>query len=181
MNLFRSNIPRIYVTLTLLMSFALHFMQPASESAKHSAFTSWLGTHLISDDDANVRKQLKELGNSTDELEAIIRKASELVTTNAEDFELDFQKSDKNEIFKLLLTEWNSYMDSQQGMAKGVVITSLKSNAIQQGEGKTLFKTTFPDVNSHKVCTSSSTLFQKALAANTVTEPLPFGIAIGAP
>ena len=72
-------------------------------------------------------------------------------------------------------------MDSQQGMAKGVVITSLKSNAIQQNDGKTLFKTTFPDVNSHKVYLSNSIRFQKALSVSSTTEPLAFGIAIGAP
>ncbi|MFA5669678.1 MAG: hypothetical protein WC967_10550 [Balneolaceae bacterium] len=181
MNLFRSHIPKISVTLALLFSLLLHFVQPVNESAKHSAFTTWLGTHLKNHDDASVLKKLQELGNSSDELESVIRNASAFVTSNAEDFELDFQKSDQNEIFRLLLTEWISFMDSQQGMAKSVIVTTAKANGIQQNDSKTLTKSALFNLHALQTPTTHSTLLQNKLAVTTTPSPLSFGIVIGAP
>lgn len=181
MNLFRSHIPKVCITLALFFSLLLHFVQPVNDSAKHSAFTTWLGTHLKNHNDTSVLKKLQELGNSSGELESVIRNASVFVTTNAEDFELNFQKSDQNEIFRLLLTEWISFMDSQQGMAKGVIVTSAKANAIQKNDSKTL--TEFALLNLHTLQTTShhSTLLQKQVVIATTPSPLSFGIVIGAP
>lgn len=138
MNLFRSHIPRLYLTLTLLVSLAAHYLQPVNKPAKYTAFTTWLSTHLKNNQNESVRHQIRELGNTAGALESVIRNASVFIETNADDFELRFSKTNSDEIFRHLLSEWISYLDSQQGMAKGVIVTSPKPVTLLQNDSPVL-------------------------------------------
>ncbi len=177
---FRTHIITTPGVLTLMLGFILHFAQPVQKSDRQNAFTSWLDGHLKSDDSNDVREQLRELGGEEEALEELIRKASEVVALHTEHFELPFSSSDKDQVFDLLITEWNAYQNSSTGMSKAVMPETSKSSAVQL-DGKTLSKATAasaPDCSASGLPVLNS--WDAMIPPNTLL-PLQSGIAINAP
>jgi hypothetical protein len=161
----------------------LYFMKPVSEQANHDAFTSWLQSNLKTGNNASVSNQIKNLHSENDELESIIRQASALVKAHSDDFELpvDAQSKDENEVFQLLLKEWNAYQSSS-GMGKAVIVKQAKPHSVLPIDGLAFAgnniqnqKTFSPLTLSGSAATPAAESFDFNIA------PLSGGTAIGAP
>ena len=182
--MFRLHITRVYGFFLILLGIGLSIANISEQKAHHAAFTSWLGSHL-KNDESEAHKKLDKLSNNQSELEEVIRKASEVVTSHADDFKLPVGSEDKTSeelVFHLLLTQWNQFQNTEAGMSKAVFIETVKPQTILPNDGKfsnssgiTLRNQTPKSdlVQSKKIefSPNSSYLFS----------PLESGIAIGAP
>lgn len=163
---------------------ALYFVKPVSDNAKHDAFTSWLKSNLKSSGNTAVVDELMKLSSSQEELESVIRRASHLVKTHADDFQLpvDARSEDENKVFQILLQEWNAYQNSSSGMGKAVFIKQVKPNSALPVDGYTLFAR--PPA-THQSSAIGLGEYNTELLASAYTHyqlsPLSGGIAIGAP
>jgi len=179
--IFRTHIAKIYSFTVILLGFALHLSEPIQESNTHSEFTSWLDAKVKTEENAEIRKLITDLANDADELESVIRKASEIVSENSEDFELPFGESETSDVFDVIIDEWNAYQNSSAGMGKAVIIETAKSNAVQQNEA--------PNLNKASKSVSASCMNNlvtieagwNTFSQNTSSLPFISGVAINAP
>lgn len=184
MNFFRTHIARLVNVGILLAGLLFYFMKPVSDNAEHDAFASWLQSNLKSSTNTNVVDQIRGLSDKDGKLESVIRQASALVKAHADDFELpvDTHTKNENEVFQLLLTEWNNYQNSSTGMGKAVIIKQAQPNSVLPVDGfsfgnKSLtsqHSTIFADasVTGEQVTTTPSSFY---------IAPLSGGTAINAP
>ena len=116
---------------------AFHLLSPIQEKETQNAFTSWLDSQLLSDD-ADVRTELEELSNENDAFDSVIRKASKLVKAHSDDFKLPIteEESSEDQVYHLLLSQWNAFQNSGNGMSKAVFIEQGKSQVALPIDGK---------------------------------------------
>ena len=111
----------------------------------------------------------------------MIRKASEIVSKNSEDFELPFGESDDSDILEVIIDEWKAYQSSSSGMGKAVIIENIKPNAISQKEAGSLKKV----ANSISESWMNNLVTIEAgwdtFSQNTSYTPFLSGVAINAP
>src|SRR5690606_2760426 len=72
------------------------------------------------------------------ELDVVIRKASELIHNHADDFEIPGSErtdSSTEEVYQLLITEWNNYQNTGSGMGNAVFFENLKPQTILPTDG----------------------------------------------
>lgn len=185
MNLFRSHIARISSFLLLMMGMVLHFAKPIEDKAGQDAFTFWLESHLKTQND-KILNQIEALSNDTEELEFVIRKASELVLNHSEDFELpvseNSNESSEEDLYHILLTEWNNYQNSSSGMGKAVFIQNIKPQTILPTDAQ-FFSSALTKKLSHYDVDHVTDLNSHELASSAtyILSPLKSGTAIGAP
>lgn len=181
MKIFRTHITKTYSLVVILLGFALHFVAPIQESKTHSEFTSWLDAKVKSEENAEIRKLISDLADDADELDSVIRKASEIVSKNSEDFELPFGKSDDSDVLEVIIDEWKAYQSSSNGMGKAVVIENIKPNAVSQKEVASLKK----GANSISESCMNNLVNVEAgwdtFSQNTSSIPFESGVAINAP
>lgn len=184
--MFRSHIARITGFLMLMIGMVLHYAKPADNKNDYTAFTSWLESHLKTQDH-NVLDELEALSSDNGELETVIRKASELVHTHSDDFKLPVSESDEEgtseeDVYQLLLTQWNNYQNSGSGMGKAVFIQNIKPQTILPTDGhqfsSVLTKRTLhydvdkvSDFDDHELTSGNA----------SILSPHKSGTAIGAP
>ncbi|HET8864296.1 MAG TPA: hypothetical protein VFM80_01280 [Gracilimonas sp.] len=137
MKFFRTHIARSFNVGILLAGLVFYFMKPVSDSAENDAFAVWLQSNLKSSSSTIVVDQIRGLSAADGKLESVIREASALVKANADDFELpvNSQSQDENEVFQLLLKEWNAYQSSSSGMGKAVLIKQAQPNSVLPVDG----------------------------------------------
>jgi len=179
--IFRTHITKTYSLVVILLGFALHFVAPIQESKTHSEFTSWLDAKVKSEENAEIRKLISNLADDADELDSVIRKASEIVSKNSEDFELPFGKSDDSNVLEVIIDEWNAYQSSSNGMGKAVVVENVKPNAVSQKEVASLKKTSNSVSES---CMNNLVNIEAGwniFSQNTSSIPFESGVAINAP
>lgn len=182
MSFFRSHILKTITTFVLLAGIVLYYAKPNHSNAKYSVFTSWLSSYLKdNDNETDILDKINELSTVEDEPEAILKNVSEFISNNTDSFDFDTNEVEKEDIYSYLLKKWTSYMSSQQGMAKGVIVTNSKVNAIQQKDSHSSSTTLLPA--QQKVSTTYQTQTDRVnlIQFNNITSPLSFGIVIGAP
>lgn len=183
MNLFRSHILRVYGFLLLLVGIAFNLADTSEQKVNHAAFTSWLGTHL-KNDNSEAHQKLSDLSKNQSGLEETIRKASELVSTHADDFEFPVGTEDESpeQVFHLLLKQWNHFQNSEAGMGKAVLVESVKPTTILPNDGKivasSLSKT---QISGSKTSSEFISNPETTLSSSYLLSPLKSGTAIGAP
>lgn len=169
----------------LMMGMVLHVTKPIEDNAAQDAFTSWLGLHLKTQNDV-VLNEIDALANASEELESVIRKASELVLSHSDDFELPVSEKDattsEEDLYHLLLTEWNNYQDSASGMGKAVVVQNIKPQTILPSDGH-FFSSALTKSALHFDVDQVTDLGSHELASGNayILSPLKSGTAIGAP
>ena len=181
MKIFRKHITKTYSLVVILLGFALHFVAPIQESKTHSEFTSWLDAKVKSEENAEIRKLISNLADDADELDSVIRKASEIVSKNSEDFELPFGKSDDSDVLEVIIDEWKAYQSSSNGMGKAVVVENVKPNAVSQKEVASLKKASNSVSES---CMNNLVNIEAGwdtFSQNTSSIPFESGVAINAP
>jgi thiamine biosynthesis lipoprotein ApbE len=176
---FRTHITKAYSLSVILFGFILHFAQPIQESKTHSAFTSWLDAKVKTEENAEIRKLITDLSSETEELESVIRKASEIVSQNSDEFELPV--SDDSDVFDVILDEWNAYQNSTSGMGKAVVVENIKSNAVSQKEAASLKKTSKSISESCLNNLATVEAGWNTFTAQNFSKPFKSGVAINAP
>lgn len=179
MKIFRTHITKAYSLAIILLGFALHFAEPIQEGKTHSEFTSWLDAKVKTEENADIRKLITNLADDAEELESVIRKASEIVSQNSDEFELPVS-GDAN-VFDVIIDEWNSYQNSSAGMGKAVVVESVKSNAVSQKEAASLKKASKSISESCMNNLVSVEAGWKTFTSQNFSKPFISGVAINAP
>ena len=185
MKLFRLHITRIYGFFLLLIAIGLNIANITEQKAHHEAFTSWLGSQL-KNDDSEARLKIDNLSTDQSELEVVIRKASEVVTSYADDFKLPVGTEDEipnsEQVFHLLLTQWNQFRNTEAGMSKAVLVESAKAQTILPNDGKIVISST---TNQRKTELKNPSTYlvnaENSLNLSFFLSPLESGTAIGAP
>ena len=184
MKFFRSHIARLSGFLLLMLGIMLHHAKPTENKSGHAAFTNWLGSHLKTNNDG-VIDQIDALNTQDGELEAVIRKASELVYDHADEFKIpgsDTDSSTEEDVYQLLLTEWNNFRNSGNGMGKAVLVENIKPQTVLPGDGYSFASTTAktqPDVDTYRYKVSTAPDYTSS--EQYTLSPLKSGTAIGAP
>ncbi len=113
------------------MGMGLYLVRPVQAEAASNSFASWLHTVVKKGDvdSDNLRQELFKLRRSDNSLNTLIQKASKIVSQNNDDFNLPLDEGNNNseEIYNLLVLEWNSYQTGN-GMGKASVPSNIKSN-----------------------------------------------------
>lgn len=113
----------------MLGSVFLYFLIPIHANNEHEVFTNWLQSHLKSQEENTLRAKITELPSPDEEIESLIRKASALVKQHTGDFVLPLPGSEnEDDVFRVLLFEWNSFQDLARGMGKSAIIENVKPN-----------------------------------------------------
>jgi hypothetical protein len=184
MKLFRLHITRIYGFFLILIGIGLSIANITEQKAHHAAFTSWLGSHL-KNDESEAHKKLDNLSNDQSELEEVIRKASEVVTSHADDFKLpvsEDEEASEELVYQLLLTQWNQFQNTEAGMSKAVIVETVKPQTILPNDGKSSnsdgISLKIPTPNTESIQAKTSDFSPNS---SFLFSPLESGIAIGAP
>lgn len=137
MKFFRTHIARSFSVGLLLAGLVFYFMKPVSTPDQHEKFAFWLQSNLKAKSNTDVAKQIRSLSSNSGELETVVREASALVKAHADDFELpiDQQSQDENEIFDLLISEWDAYQNSSNGMGKAVMVKQTHPQTVLPVDG----------------------------------------------
>lgn len=184
MKFFRSHIARLSGFVMLTLGMMLHYAKPAESKTGHGAFTSWLGTYLKTDNDT-ILNQIDALSTQEGELDTVIRKASELVCDHVDDVEIpipDSEPPSEEEVYHLLLKEWNRYRNLGSGMGKAAIIENLKPHTILPSDGyahPSILSKTRADVYVN--LGYNLTTPEYTSAPQYTFSPLESGTAIGAP
>ncbi|MEX0719457.1 MAG: hypothetical protein WD059_02235 [Balneolaceae bacterium] len=182
MTFFRSHITRFTSTCILFAGIVFYFINPAGDKIQHEAFTSWLQSNLKTQDDSAVLDQINELSSLDEELESVIRKASVLVQNNLGNFKLPVTKDrDENETFRLLLTEWNAFQNSNSGMSKALIIKNSKPHSVLPTDGLGYIGKAVAPQHTIIRLTESKSATEFLATADFHTSPLSGGSAINAP
>ncbi|MEX0844137.1 MAG: hypothetical protein WD022_02605 [Balneolaceae bacterium] len=184
MKFFRTHITQSINVGFLLAGLVFYFMKPVSESTTHDAFAAWLQSNLKSESNAFVAQQIKSLHHQDDKLESIIRQASALVKAHADDFELPFnsESQNENEVFQVLLKEWNAFQNATSGMGKAVLIKQANPHSILPVDGMNFSGKSVTQIHTPMLNDSDQNIDPiSAPFFNYYLSPLSGGIAIGAP
>lgn len=184
MKLFRSHIARLSGFFMLMLGMALHYAAPANEKSNQNAFTSWLGSHLKTQDDT-VLSKIDALSEENLELEHLIREASKLVHTNSDDFELpvsDDTESSEEALYHVILTEWNNYNNSSSGMGTAVLVKHLKPQTVLPSDSHFLASGIQKNSSNFDLDLPFELYSQNSqISKSFILSPLKSGTAIGAP
>lgn len=186
MKIFRSHILRSYSFFVLMIGIALHLVGDSEQQAHHEAFTSWLGSHL-KNSDSEAHQALENLSKDHSELDEVIRKASELVASHADDFSLPMDSStdengESDGMYHLLLEQWNHFQNSEAGMGKAIFVESAKSTTILPNDGKFASfagLSSIPPAAQHFF--DGNTQDAQNITSSYLLRPMASGTAIGAP
>ncbi|MDR9418653.1 hypothetical protein [Gracilimonas sp.] len=184
MKFFRTHIIQSFNIGFLLIGMVFYFLKPTNAHSDHDAFASWLQSNLKANSNGEIADQIQQLVTSKSEIESVIREASTLVKAHAENFELPLseQSQDENDVFKLLLKEWEDYQNSSSGMGKAVIVKQANPHSILPLDGFS-FGGKFIGQHSNLFLTSANNSFQQSsiYLFNESASPLKSGIAINAP
>lgn len=184
MKFFRTHIARSFNVGILLAGLLFYFMRPVSDNAEHDAFATWLQSNLKSSTNTNVSDQIRGLTSADEKLESVIRQASVLVKAHADDFELpvDTQSKDENEVFQLLLKEWNNYQNSSTGMGKAVIIKQAQPHSVLPVDGFSFGNKSLTSQQT-AIFANTDVIGEQVLASSHsfYITPLSGGTAINAP
>jgi hypothetical protein len=184
MKIFRSHNIQFFSTILLLAGMLFYFLKPVNNNGDDDAFTSWLQSHVKAGDNSHVIDQIQKLSNSDEQLESLIREASTLVRSHADDFKLPIQtgNNDENDVFNVLLSEWTAHQNAHTGMGKSIILKQSHSFSVLPVDGFSL---------SGKVPTAVflyTEVFNKSILQDVFQSLIPYqliplsgGIAIGAP
>ncbi len=176
---FRTNITKSYSFVLILLGFVMHFAAPVQESKAHSEFTSWLDAKVKSEENASVRLLIEDLADDEAELNEVIQKASDIVSENSDDFKFPF--SEGEDVYRVIIDEWNAYQNSAAGMGKAVITENVKSNAVSQKEISTLKKSAETVSESCMNNLVGVEINWAILTGEVSHKPFQSGVAINAP
>ncbi|MTI86752.1 MAG: hypothetical protein FH748_02150 [Balneolaceae bacterium] len=178
---FRSHITQLTGAAALLTGILFHFMLPVNEEVRHEAFASWLQSYVKSQENAQVIDQINKLASEDEELNSVIRKASELVKSHSDDFELPVKPQAEEDVFHLLLSEWNSFQTSSGGMGQAIIIEQSKTQTVLPKNVLASAGNSFSRQGHTVHLISLAIDFEGSGYGNYHTSPLSGGTSINAP
>lgn len=184
MKFFRAHIIQSVFSGLLLAGIIFYFFKPANNQADEDAFTSWLQANLKTNDNTEVIDQIRQLSHVDVEIETVIRKASSLVKSHADDFNLPVspESDDENEVFQVLLKEWNAYQNSSTGMGNAVFVKQAQPYSVLPVDGISFSSKAVASQALSVTKTETATVFHTPPVSSSFhISPLSGGTAIGAP
>lgn len=180
-----SHIFRSGIISVLMVGFLAHLVLPFSSHAQKASFTQWLDHNVVSSGDENelkLRDTIRKLPERSGDFWLLVQEASELVTSNKDEFRLlsAFPDQTENQITSWLVGQWNVFQDQQNG-----------TNAILPDATQSVQKWISPNSSPKPFFSADddrkpikiqgiSTVYAAADHAHTLT-PLESGISINAP
>jgi hypothetical protein len=177
----RGHTLKIWVILLVCSGLSMAAANPALASGSSNEFANWLQSLAKKTSAPEVEQKLKSLKHQTGDLNRLIEQASQIVSSNNDDFNLPRGTASDN-IQHILLLEWNQFQ-SGNAMAAIPSAETLKPNLAPQHQ-KTLFSDTGLPFMAAKKITLRLTLgnfFSFGFIKSLHIIPLISGIAIGAP
>jgi len=181
---FRKHIIKIGVILLLQLGFMICLFPTQQRHRTTRTFTNWLSSYLKGKKNDTVKKKVENLGVDSGEISQLMVKASELISKNADRFNIPLKnkKPSEKDVYKVLLVEWNIYHQST---------TTGNAVSVEQSKNQ-LFYNTEKGPHSPRTATippSSDHYATRNIEINTSPSsfkphsaiPLIGGIAIGAP
>lgn len=183
MKFFRTHIIRFTGTLTLLAGIALYFLQPVDKQGQHENFAIWLQSHLKAQSNSDVSNKISKLTFSDEKFDAVLKKASILVQSHLQDFELPVNKhdADEQEVFQLLLTEWNAFQDFAKGMGKAAIIKNAKPYSVLPTDALAFSGKFSSQLQNPALRVDDNPFYESFPLQDYHTSPFKSGTAIGAP
>ncbi len=183
MAFFRRNIIRIVVIISLQTGMTAYAMPAAAHGRAYKPFTIWLSHYLDKNVSGSARSRVLELSRHAKEAPHFIALVSRIISGHGTNGQAAPGKatSTQQDIYHLLLTEWN-LCHQASGMSNGATVDQSKSGTLFNHE---------PGLPSYTPAASDLVPFPVAgIPVNSGTNgfsgslrghPLANGIAIGAP
>lgn len=115
MNQLRSHTARLTVIVLLCAGFSLYMARSAQANQSSQAFTLWFSTMTKSAGTADLQQELNHLSKSGGHWDKLIKKASQIISRNNEDFNFPFAESTASQqVYQLLLIEWNQFQTGNE-------------------------------------------------------------------
>lgn len=181
MNRFRTYIARLIVAVLVWTGFSMYMVQPVQAEQSSQAFASWLSKMAKSSDGVELQKELDNLQQSGDHLDQMIKKASEIVSSNNDEFDFSFTESIASKhLYQLLLIEWSQFQTGNEMASVPTQPTVKLLVPIVEKMGSIGSATLLPKVLDSFFETSELSLSPRQVFS-VMLEPMVGGIAIGAP
>jgi len=179
----RSHTAKIILALFIWAGIGMYLVHPVQAKNSTKLFTSWLETVVKKEHGVDIRQQIYRLKESDGSLSALIEKASEMVSRNNDEFNLPLagQSSDANDVYQMLLVEWNSYQTGN-GMGKASGPETVKTN-LHPPVDKFAYTAHWKSETTGSSITAAPAggAMPDGTATSHLLEPLSGGMAIGAP
>ncbi len=181
MKTLRLHILKIWVVALVCSGLTIAAAQPAQASKPSNEFASWLQSLAKKTSVPELEKKLRLLKHETGDINRLIEQASQIVSSNNEDFNLP-QGTASDNIQHILLVEWNQFR-SGNAMAAVPAAETIKPYLAPQHQ-KTLFWNTDltlegAEQKNFRLFILGSALFDTPATFRII--PLVSGIAIAAP
>lgn len=182
MKTLRLHILKIWVIALVCCGLTMAGVQPAQASKSSNEFASWLQSLAKKTPTPGLEKKLRLLKHETGDINRLIEQASQIVSSNNEDFNLP-KGAASDHIQHILLVEWNQFQ-SGNAMAAIPSAETIKPNLAPQHH-----KTIFSGLESSLIGAKeglqdiglSEHFFLIFPPLSHFITPLVSGIAIGAP
>lgn len=104
------------LTISVLMTGLLaHLLLPFSTQVQKTAFTQWLDQKVVesgNENEGKLRDTIRQLPEKSADFWILVQEASELISNNKDDFQLNFAFGDENEnhhVTSWLVGQWNLF------------------------------------------------------------------------
>lgn len=184
MSFFRKHIIKIGVILLIQFGFLICLIPNQQRQQTNRTFTNWLSSYLKGKSNDSVKKKVENLGTDAGEISQLMVKASELISKNADHFNIPIKKNKPSEkdVYKVLLVEWNIYHQSK-ATGNALSVEHTKNQLYYNSEKSPhsyRFSGIIPAIDYHTPRNiETNTLPTSFISHSTI--PLSCGIAIGAP
>ena len=177
----RSHIIKTCIIALVCSGLMVGFAKPTNAAQTNEDFANWLQSITKKVDTPELQRKLRSLKKSKANLSQLIKKASQIVSQNNEDFNIPL-KNAADDIQQILLVEWTQYQTGNAMAAIPAVETSKPSVAPQHQKmmvGGIAPLTTC--CKSAKPQWVTATTGQSCFYTLSNVVPMVSGIAIGAP
>ena len=154
MSLMKNHFSHIFRSLTisvLMAGLLAHLLLPFSTQVQKTAFTQWLDQKVVesgNENEGKLRDTIRQLPEKYADFWILVQEASELISNNKDDFQLNFAFGDENEhqhVTSWLVGQWNLFHYQQsatnavlpelsQQFTKWLSLPSFNGELTQQAE-----------------------------------------------
>lgn len=174
---------RLLVSLLVCSGFSLYMVQSAQANRTSDDFARWLSMMAGASDASDLQKELQNLRTAGGQLTDMLAEASQIVTSNNDEFDFSFTREETSrELYQLLLIEWNQF---QTGNAMDAVpvqqtVKPLLLLHVDKKTGGLESEAVWSDIWTSIVGEHGVPVVLQISTAVAI-EPMSGGIAIGAP
>ena len=176
MQWFRTHITQSLLTLALLWGICFQLSSAANQDLREAVMQQWLQWQLNSYGE-DLKAELADLGYDDEQILNVIRDAS----VPDEDQKKEDSESGEQEVFRVLIGQWNAWNGQNQGMGKTIIPDQHKPTAVQNSDAIFAGLRSSEPAASARPCINTEIQKNQTLPASHILSPHKSGTAIGAP